>query len=151
MKEIAKTEKQMRETKEIWPKTIKELEEYIGSLVNREHDYGTCVYAMSLAAVATFNYVAHKLGTTGFQASCADLDILRRTRGMEYGFRILNYEHLLYPQYLTSEHFPTHKELLWENREELAKVAKEKLSDTEFVHPDVKARWEYIASLSNGD
>ena len=150
MKEIAKSESEMRETKEQWPKTIEELEEYIGSLVNREHDYGTCVYAMSLAAVAAFNYVAHKLGTTGFQASCADLDILRRTRNLKCGFRILDYEHLLYPQYLNSEHFPTVEELLEENKEELAKAAKQKLNEDGGIHPEVKARWEYIAALSNG-
>jgi len=150
MKETANTEEEMRDTQEKHPQTIKELEEYIGSLVHREHDYGICVYAVSLASVATFNYVAHELGITGFQASCADLDVLRRTRHLKYGFRIVDYEHLLYPQYLNSEHFPTHKELLEENKKELAKAAREKLNDTQgSIHSEVKARWEYVASLSN--
>ena len=48
--------------------TIGELSDYIESLVQQEHDYGTCVYAMSMAATSAFNYVAHQLGVTGFQA-----------------------------------------------------------------------------------
>jgi len=83
MKETAQTEKEMREAKEPWPYTEQQLTEYIASLVDRQHDYGTCVYAMSLAAAAAFNYVAHKLGVTGFQSSCADLDFIRRTRSHE--------------------------------------------------------------------
>ena len=148
MEEIAKTEKEMRETDDKWPKSYKELKEYISSLVNREHDYGTCVYAVSLASVATFNFMAGQLGITGFQASMADLDILRRTRNLKQGFRILNYENLLFPQYLTREHFPTQDDLLEENKEELSKEAKRLLAERDGdVHPEVKARWEYVASL----
>jgi hypothetical protein len=61
-----------------WPYTKEQLIEYVESLVNKQYDYGTCVYAMSMAAEAAFNYVSHRLGVTGFQASCADLDFLRR-------------------------------------------------------------------------
>ena len=89
----------MRAEKAPWPKTLEELNEYITSLTDRQHDYGTCVYAMSLAAVAAFQHVASKLGVTGFQASCADLDILRRTRSMEGPFIILKAEDMCYPQY----------------------------------------------------
>ena len=124
MKEKVKKEMAMREVEAPTPNNVKELTEYVNSLVKREHDYGTCVYAMSLAATATFNYVARQLGVTGFQASCADLDILRRTRRMEQGFRIVDYNKLLYPQYLDSENFPSHQELLWEHKDELKKEAK---------------------------
>ncbi len=78
--ETAASEGDMREVKNPQPYTPKQLADYIDSLVSRNHDYGTAVYAMSLAAVAAFNYVAHKVGSSGFQASCADLDVLRRTR-----------------------------------------------------------------------
>ena len=147
--EKAKTEKAMREAEAPWPKSQKELSEYIESLVKREHDYGTCVYAMSLAATAAFNYVCHVLGTTGFQASCADLDILKRTRHLKNGFRIVDYDKLLYPQYVDDEHFPTHEQLLEENKITLSRAAKKLLveKDNNFVHPDVRARWEYVASL----
>ena len=74
------TEQEMRDTEVPRANTIGELSDYIESLVQQEHDYGTCVYAMSMAATAAFNYVARRLGVTGFQASCADMDVLRRTR-----------------------------------------------------------------------
>lgn len=148
LKEKAETEKEMREAKVPYPQTEKELQSYIHSLVKRNHDYGTCVYAMSMVAVAAFNYVAHELGCTGFQASCADMDVIRRTRGLKSGFRLVDYDKLLYPQYLNSENFPTHQQILEENKEALAKEAKKRLAEADgVVHPDVKARWEYVASL----
>ena len=148
MNEETKTEKEMREAKVPWPKTIEELVEYINSLTDRTHDYGTTVYAMSMAATAAFYYAAHKVGSSGFQASCADLDILRRTRGFKAGFAILNYENLLYPQCLNSDHFPTHEELLKENKETLSKLAKETLMG--FVGArEVRERLEYVASLDD--
>lgn len=99
MKENAKTEEEMREADVPWPETEKELMEYINSLVERGHNYGTCVYAMSMAAVAAYYYVSSKLGVTGFQASCADLDFIRRTRGFEGPFAIIDGGKMLYPQY----------------------------------------------------
>ena len=89
----------MREADEPRPKSIKELAAYVQTLVDGEHDYGTCVYAMSLAATAAFNFVASQLGVTGFQASCADLDILRRTRSLKGPFMLIKAEDALYPQY----------------------------------------------------
>lgn len=148
MKELAKTEEEMREADVPWPKTIEELNEYITSLTKREHDYGTCVYAMSMAALATFYYVSHCLGVTGFQASCADMDFLKRSRGYEFGFRIIDYSNLLYPQYLTSERFPSHQALLKESLPVLAKEAKRLLSKSPDAHPEVVARWKYIVDLA---
>lgn len=69
--------------------------DYIESLVTQDHDYGTCVYAMSMAAVAAYNYVARKLGVTGFQASCADLDIVRRNRRIDGPFMLVNGENVV--------------------------------------------------------
>ena len=148
LKEKAKTEQELRDAEVPTPQTPSELKAYIASLVKREHDYGTCVYAMSMAATAAFNYVAHELGVTGFQSSCAGLDILKRTRHLKYGFRVVDYGKLLFPQYLNSEHFPSHLDLLLDNREELSKAAKVLLAEeSNMVHPDVKARWEYVASM----
>ncbi len=89
----------MRETEAERPQTTEALAAYVERLVGGGHDYGTCVYAMSLAAVAAFNLVAHKLGVTGFQASCADMDILRRTRRYAGPFAIIDSDKMLYPQY----------------------------------------------------
>lgn len=137
-------EKALRESTEPWPRSEQELSAYIAALADRQHDYGTCVYAMSLSAVAAFNYIAHRLGTTGFQSSCADLDILRRTRHIKGGFQILDFENLLYPQYVNAEHFPSAADLMEEHRAELAKRAREKLAENATAHPDVIAHWRKL-------
>ena len=145
------TEKELRETDVPWPKTPEELQAYIDALVSRQHDYGTCVYAMSMAATAAFQYVAHVLGVTGFQASCADMDILRRTRGIKGGFRILKYADLLYPQYCDSEHFPGWQELMRDNAEYLKVEAEKLLAEGKGAVPAVRAHWEMLSLLpTNG-
>ena len=136
-------EQQLRETKPLWPETALELTEYIRSLVERPHSYGTCVYAMSLAAGAALNYVAKVLGCTGFQVSCADMEILRHTRNFKRG-RILNYDDLLYPQYCTEEKFPSLETLLKQNRLELAEMAKAKLAEAPDAHPNVVLHWQKL-------
>jgi len=146
------TEKEMRDAKVPTPKNQKELNEYISNLINQKQDYGTCCYAMSMAAEATFNYVADKLGVTGFQASCADLDFLRRTRNMEDGFAIINYNHFLYPQYLNKEHFPSWEDLIYKNRISLAVKSDELLNKIDHVYPpcdDVIKHWERISSMAS--
>lgn len=144
MKCEAKTEKEMRDTKVPSISTREELLEYIDSLVEREHDYGTAVYAMSMAAVAAYNYVAHKEGVTVFQASCADLDILRRNRGLLRG-KILDYGNLLYPQYLNEEHFPSIQQLLRQNREWLREEAIKLLATSGYATQSVIDHWKMLA------
>lgn len=143
------TEAEMREMKPPRLKTVEELSAYVTSLTDRPHDYGTCVYAMSLAAGAAFNFVASKLGCTGFQASCADMQILRYTRGFKFG-RILNYENLLYPQYLDEENFPTVQSLLKDPSviSELGEMAEALLKERgEDAHPNVTAHWKSLVGL----
>lgn len=140
------TEAELRDSKVIWPHSEHELMGYIRSLIDRTHDYGTCVYAMSMAATAAFNYAGYVLGTTGFQAGCADMDILRRTRGMDMGFRIINYENLLYPQYINDGYFPSLSKLIADNREMLAKEAKKRLDRPGAVADRVQAHWEWLVS-----
>lgn len=138
----------MRDAEVPWLDDADELAAYIESLVDRPHDYGTCVYAMSMAALAAFNHVAGRLGVTGFQASCADMDILRRNRRMEHGFRILDYGNLLYPQYWTPEHFPWAADLM-DNPDvgpRIASAAREKLAaGQEHVAPNVRDHWRALA------
>lgn len=127
-----------------WPKTLAELNEYITSLKEKPHDYGTCVYAMSLASVATFNHVASELGVTGFQASCADLDFLRRTRSLKGPFIILKAEDTLYPQYDLRQKL---EEALEGWREWASKEAARLLAESsEHAHQSVKAHWEQLAA-----
>lgn len=142
------TEQQMRDSRAPWPESPDALMAYIKQVVERPHDYGTCVYAMSLAATAALNYVAGKLGCTGFQASMADMDILRRTRGWEIG-RILDYATLIYPQCCDEEHFPSYVTLLNDEklRPELRKRAQAKLTECQGQgHPAVLAHWRRIIS-----
>lgn len=135
----------MREAKAPTPNSGAELATYIESLRAQGHCYGTHVYAMSLAATATFNYMASQLGVTGFQASCADLDILRRTRGMKHGFLILNATNLLYPQYDLARQT---REWIAKTRPTLAPEAAKLIAERDqFVSPRVLARWRKIAAL----
>lgn len=142
MKESAATEAEMREAKEPWPYTFEQLREYIDSLVNRQHDYGTCVYAMSLAATAAFNYVAHQLGVTGFQSSCADLDFIRRTRSIKGPFMLIKGEDALYPQYDLRQKL---SETLQEWKPWLKEEATKKLLETDHAHPNVLEHWKKLA------
>lgn len=141
------TEKKLREVTVPTPETEEELLGYIRQLLSRKHDYGTRVYAVSLATVATFHYMARELGISLFQASCADLDVLRRCRNLKFGFRILDYSELLFPQYLNRENFPTIEDLLFANRKWLQREAKrllEKESANE-VDPKVREHWQKLA------
>ena len=130
-----------------WPKTELELLAQIDALVNRKHDYGTCVYAMSMSAIAAFRYVSHRLGVTGFQASCADLDFIARNRGMKHGFQIVDYENLLYPQYEVDFEELDFWTLIRANIEHLSKEAGKLLENTEPVHPEVRAHWEKLVEM----
>lgn len=145
-------EEQLRNAKVPWPKSLSELTDIIESLKNRSHDYNTCVYAMSIAATAAFYYIANYLGVTGFQASCADLDVLRRTRGYEYGFQIIDYKDLLYPQY-TDKLTITPESLLSDEsvRSKIVEEAKKLLSErTEHAAPRVVRHWENLIEKYDG-
>lgn len=142
MIETAQTEVELREAKVPWPKTSKQLQDYIDSLLSRTHDYGTCVYAMSMAAEAAFNYVSGQLGVTGFQASCADMDFLRRTRGIKGPWMILKGEDALYPQYDLHEKV---EKMLEEAKSWLKEQALERLQNTTFAHPNVLEHWKKLS------
>jgi hypothetical protein len=144
MKSPSNTEQELRNETAPWPDTIAELNEYIESLTSKELDYGMAVYAMSLSAVATFQHVAKKIGVTGWQASCADLDFLRRTRSMKCPFLIIKADDMVYPQY---DLHRTLDETLHEWQSWAAEEAKRLLA-TDMTHtaPHVRAHWEKLAS-----
>lgn len=137
-------EKGLREAEAPTPDTMAELAAVIEGLVHREHDYGTCVYAMSIAAVTAFNHVARKLGVTGFQASCADMDILTRTRRMKGPWCITDLENTLYPQYdvqaKLAEYIAENRD--WQ-REQAQKLLDERSNE---AHPNVVAHWRKLAA-----
>lgn len=142
-----KTEKEMREAEVPTFDSSRKLRAYIDGLVERDHDYGTCVYAMSMAATAAFNYVARKLGVTGFQASCADMDIVRRVRHMRGPFMIVNGADALYPQYDLHAKLG---EFLDEIKPWLAEEAAKSLASESSVsaHPNVVAHWKQLAEFA---
>lgn len=142
------TEKELREGKTPRCDTLTDLVDFIRIMENRPHDYGTCCYAMSMCAEAAFNYIADKLGVTGFQASCADMDLIRRTRGLKFGFKIVDYSKLLYPQYV--DEFNMSAEELLENpptRKAVRAEAVERLKHVDLAHEDVIAHWQRLAAL----
>jgi len=136
-------EQEMREHTVPTFNKIEELTKYIEDLREQEHDYGTAVYAMSLAAVATYNYIANVKGVTGFQASCAYLDIIRRTRRIEGPFMILKLNDALYPQYDIPARVV---EFLDGGRTWLKTEATKLLKNKNDAHPDVIAHWEKLAA-----
>lgn len=140
-----KTEQEMRDHEVPWSKTMDELVKYIQSLVDMKHDYGTSAYAMSLAGVAAFNFIAHKLGTTGFQASCADLDMIRRTRCIDGPFKIVDFGDMLYPQYRDKFQYQTISKDVWKWLQEAAKEKMEK-ADKEFEEYIIKDR-QYLMDI----
>lgn len=144
MKEVASTEAEMRDADVPWPKTEAQLAEYIDSLAKRQHDYGTCVYAASMAATAAFHYICGTLGMTGFQAGCADLDILRRTRLIKGPFMLIKGEDALYPQY---DLIGRLEESLDEWKPWLKEEAEKRLRETSMAHPDVLAHWNKLAAV----
>jgi hypothetical protein len=144
MTESATTEDELRQAKDPWPYTREQLIEYIDSLTERPHDYGTCVYALSLSALAAFNYVAHKLGVTGFQSSCADLDFLRRNRSIKGPFILLKAEDAMYPQSDVHEKL---EEALTEWKSWLSEEAKKRLAETEHAHSAVIGHWKKLAGI----
>lgn len=140
------SEEKLRDVAIPGPQTEQELHSLIAALATRQHDYDTCVYAMSIAATAAFEYMAHVVGATGFQASCADMDILRRTRRMgDSPFAIIKGEDMIFPQYGIQRRADELKEK-WKSwaRDEAQKLLRE--HQNKEIHPDVRAHWEMLAS-----
>lgn len=130
-----------------WPDSLEQLTLIIQALAEREQDYGSCVYSMSIAATATFYYMAHLLGVTGFQSSCADMDLIRRTRGYDGPVLLVNGSNYLYPQYDLMERV---REFIdeackpWAAKEARKQIEEHKDKSTS-VHPNVLAHWQELA------
>lgn len=126
------------------PSTSEDLVTFVKEMVDRNHDHGTCVYAMSLSSVATFNYVAGKLGASGFQASCADIDFIRRTRLIKGPFAIVDINETLYPQYDVRAEL---EKLIHDSRDWQREEARRLLDkDNEFTSKRVIEHWKKLAS-----
>lgn len=137
------TEEELRDSKTPPIESMEALVEFVRTLADREHDYGTAVYAMSLAADAAFNYVAHSLGVTGFQASVAQLDWFARQRDMEFGFRVIDYGDLRWPQ--SARRLPI-KEIDESLANKLSDWALKRMRQDRDAHPEVLRWWDALCS-----
>lgn len=129
------------------PKTLEEFVDLVKNIENSHQSYNTITDALADTTAAYFNYFANKHGMTGYQASYAGLEFLKKTRGMEMPFMIVDSSKMLYPQYdLVSDV----EEFLEESKTELAKVAKknlEELDGNSLVSLKVVDRWKELVSM----
>jgi hypothetical protein len=127
--------------------TIEELSQYIKEIVEQKHDYNTSGYAITKALLATEMFMAHALGTTGFQHGYAQMAYLMETRGIKTGFLILDGDKVLYPQYDLRQQFEEwYAEQL--KSKEVRELAQQKIkeddNDSFHAHSDVRKRWEEL-------
>lgn len=125
------------QTLETLPAFLKELAEY-------EHDYGTICHAMALGAVATCWAIdkSPQGGITGFQGGAITWEFVRHWDPSllgDCGARLLNYEHMLYPQY--DHQFNTISAATWA---EVQQRAAKNLAEVSDAHPNVIARWKSV-------
>ena len=135
------TEQEMKDLKVATPNSLDELVTFIKSLENEADDYGKAAYCASLAAYATFQYIAHREGLTGFQASCADLNFIARTRHIDGPFMIVDFRNHLYPQYNLLEKL---RNSLDENKDWFKEQATKLLQNSPEAHPNVIAHWKKL-------
>ncbi|WP_419877700.1 hypothetical protein [Brevibacillus centrosporus] len=128
-----------------WPKTEQELIDFLHEHENKSHSYESVAESLTEVTLAMFNYFASKQGMTGFQASWGGLQFLKKSRGIEGPFGIIDGSKLLYPQYDLRKQL---EDWIKEWEPQLAQMAKEKLEETNCqAHPDVLERWQRLASL----
>lgn len=136
-------EQTLREMNTPWPKTMVELNQFISSVIKGTHSYGSVVEAMGIAAAATLNYMGSELGVSGFQASCADLVVLRRQRYLKGPFTLMKLEDIMYPQYNLHDKLD---EFIGDCGEWISNEAKSRLEkDQHRAHERVIAHWQRLA------
>lgn len=106
--------------------------------------YGEAPRAMAQAALATAWYFAREFGITGFQAGFVMWDFVKdwTYSGNECGLRIVDYDNMLYPQYDHKFDKVISKDVF----ENLQKVAKRRLEESNSAHPAVRTHWESIVA-----
>lgn len=142
------SEDDMMNLESVSPKSGEELIDFIMNLVKYENnDYGTAARSLTLAAEAAFNYIAHMFDVSGFQAGYAQMGFMIRMRNIKSRLKILNYDNLLYPQYLDDFRI-TPEQCIRENASWLKKRAKEELKKaTEWTDEKVVEHWKYLAGM----
>jgi hypothetical protein len=137
------------------PENSAELADLIESLTVFDHDgsesgYEQSADAMWKAALAAFEYVARRVGATGFQASWSALRFYGEAMHVDGPYMVVQLNDALYPQYDVTARVP---KFIEENRGWLREQAQAKLAEYDgrtecertFVHPDVAAHWRKLA------
>jgi hypothetical protein len=131
-----------RRAKEL--KTPGELNEFLCFMLTEyQHDYGTIVHACTAAALGSVHVMDRDPdsgGLTGFQASCIMWGFISKFMHLENKpLRLLEFEHLLYPQY--DDRFRTISKETWKW---LQDEATKRLVETPNAAPEVVGRWKAI-------
>ena len=134
-----------------WPDNIQELTSYIEEVKEKYNtSYNDAVYGPALAAIAAFNYTATQMGLSAFQADYSEMLSLEKIRNIKHGFEILNFDNLLYPQYLKDFNLSA-ETLIRKNLDELKKAAKEELERSPSAAQEVRAHWTYITEIPDSE
>ena len=127
------------------------IDKFASELVkNYKHDYGTSVHAAAAIAMAAIRKASREFGLTGFQHG-EIIHLLMRNEfgiGRKIGTKILDMDHLLFPQFQRN-----FIELKISKRcaENLRKLAAENIKEAKadkqsLVCSEVMAHWQWIAS-----
>ena len=122
--------------------THETLPKFIDHLMNDyEHDYGTCIKAVSAAMLGTFWAFNRQEGFTGFQVGFIPWLLMGEFWGnSEVGRRVINYDDMLYPQYQNK----FEKTINQSQFSKLQKKASERLAESTSMHPSVRKHMESI-------
>lgn len=124
--------------------TLAELPEFLRKLTeDYGHDYGTICHAIAAGALAAARAIngSPQGGITGFQAGAIMWQFISEWMGKQgQPMRLVDYGDLLYPQYL--DKFKTISADTWEW---MQAQAKERLTEVEGAHPEVRSHWQAIA------
>lgn len=128
--------------------TLENLVDFLKHLMHDyKHDYGTVCHAMAIGSYAAFRAMDREPqgGITGFQAGAIMWEIVKLLcfPNNKLGLRLINFDHLLYPQY--ADHFE--KSISKSQWERLQAEAKRFLSEKDqYVDAKVREHWESIAN-----
>ena len=113
--------------------------------------YEACAEGLATAATAAFDLVAKALGVTGFQASWAVMQFVRRENNIEGPFGLWKGEEWLYPQYNMIRDIEGYRRdpetVKWLGDQAEAKIGA--VSDGGTVHPNVLSHWRTLVAERN--
>lgn len=129
--------------KEANEQTLETLPKFINHLMNDyDHDYGTCVKAVTAAMLGTFWAFDKQEGFTGFQVRFIPWMMMNEFWGKsEIGRKVINFDDMVFPQYEDRFRNTISKEVFKRLQESASKFIEEGC-----LHPDVKKHMESIVA-----